>query len=453
MGDDTTVTDKETTEVTPEEKTDALAWYGVLAPLGVLSGDGRKFPVGGITNRDLPLPMRWVEKDEFGHSGAETVGNIETLEYGEDGLIHFTGHRLDTERANLAAEQISGGALRGVSVDLDAVTVTYENEDGTPFVPEGWEMGDPEPIAVVSGRIAAATIVAIPAFQEAFVALGAQGEKPEFEEPLVAAASPSYELAAKQTKYPAEWFLDPEFSALTPLTISEDGRIFGHAAGWDTCHLGFSQRECVTAPHSNTEYGYYLNKAVLTEHGELPVGTVVIDTNHAALSMNIAQAAAHYDDTGRAVAYINVGEDKHGIWFAGAIREDATAKEIETLRGSALSGDWRPTRHGREFCAVLAVNTPGFNVPRVEFAQTALGNGALVAAGIVRPHRVAKAGSAVDYAKLASSVVDEIEKRQASKERRDAGIARLRAGGFTVSADPEVAAADSGALLARLRSL
>jgi hypothetical protein len=451
MGDDTKANDTVADETT--ETTDALAWHGVLAPMGVLSGDGRKFPVGGITNRDLPLPMRWVEKDEFGHAGAETVGNIETIAYGEDGLIHFTGHRLDTERAQLAAEQIAGGALRGVTVDHHAVTETYENEDGMPFDPESWDMGDPEPIAIVSGRIAAATIVAIPAFQEAFVALGVDGAKPEFEEALTAAASPSYALAAKQTKYPADWFLDPEFSSLTPLTITEDGRVFGHVAGWDTCHLGFSLRECVTAPHSNTDYGYFLNKSVLTEHGELPVGTVVLDTSHAALTMNIAQAAAHYDDTGKAVAFINVGEDKHGIWFAGAIREDATAQEIEALRGSALSGDWRPTRHGREFCAVLGVNTPGFPVPRVEFAQTALGTGALVAAGMVRPHKVARAGSAVDYAKLASSVVDEIEKRQADKERRDAGLARLRAGGFTVAADPETAAADSGALLAQLRSL
>lgn len=456
MGDENTTIEAPQVEafadaVEPEED-DLLAWYGVLAPTGVLSGDRRRFADGGITNRDLPLPMQWVEKASFGHDGAEVVGSIETITY-EGGLIHFTGHRLKTERAAEVAEMIASGALRGVSVDLDSTVVEYVNEDGTPFDAWMWEPGDPEPIAqITEGRIAAATIVAIPAFQEAYVALGTGGEKPEFEEALTASAAPAYTLAAEQITYPADWFLDPEFEKVTPLTITEDGRVFGHAAAWGVCHLGFAQRECITAPHSQTDYGYFRLKTVLTEHGEMPVGTITIDTDHASLTMPAGQAMAHYDDTGKPIAYINVGEDKHGIWFAGAIRQSATAEEIEELRGSTLSGDWRPTPRGREFVGVLAVNVPGFPVPRTQFAQsTALGGeGALIAASIVRPSREALGKTdarRLDYQRLAASVVDEIEARQKAKDAREIGLARLRAATFSVELNSQARAA----MLQRLR--
>src|SRR5690606_34318176 len=61
----------------------------------------------------------------------------------------------------------------GVSVDLDIMTASYLNEDGSDFDFELWEPGDTEPIMEVSeGRISAATLVDIPAFQEAYIALG-----------------------------------------------------------------------------------------------------------------------------------------------------------------------------------------------------------------------------------------------------------------------------------------
>ena len=47
---------------------------------------------------------------------------------------------------------------------------------------------------------------------------------------------------------PMSWFEDPHLEKLTPLTITEDGQVFGHAAGWGVCHIGMDK--CVMAPKS-----------------------------------------------------------------------------------------------------------------------------------------------------------------------------------------------------------
>jgi hypothetical protein len=89
----------------------------------------------------------------------------------------------------------------------------------------------------------------------------------------------------------------------------------------------------------------------------------------------------HYDDTRSAVADVNAGEDRHGIWVAGAVRPDATPEQIRALRASAPSGDWRVINGALELIAVCQVNAPGFPVPRAECLVASGAVTALVAAG------------------------------------------------------------------------
>ena len=63
----------------------------------------------------------------------------------------------------------------------------------------------------------------------------------EAEVSLLAAAGP--------LRPPAEWFADPKLAGPTALTITDDGRVYGHAALWDVCHVGFANT-CVTPPPS-----------------------------------------------------------------------------------------------------------------------------------------------------------------------------------------------------------
>jgi hypothetical protein len=182
---------------------------------------------------------------------------------------------------------------------------------------------------------------------------------------------------------PAEWFQDPRLDGPTPLTITDDGRVFGHAATWNVCHIAFPG-DCVTAPRSPSGYRFFHLGEVETVEGEkVACGQITLGTGHAPLRLASTAAAEHYDNTGTCAVDVRCGDDRHGIWVAGALRPDISAERARELRGAKLSGDWRGVNGQRELVGLLAVNVPGFPVPRLE-ARVASGEMvALVAAGMV----------------------------------------------------------------------
>lgn len=186
---------------------------------------------------------------------------------------------------------------------------------------------------------------------------------------------------------PASAFKNPQLTGPTPITIEGD-RIYGHLATWGVCHIGIKDM-CVTAPHSHTNYARYRTGTVLTDEGPIAVGNITMGTGHASIKVNAKNAVAHYDNTGSVVADVTSGEDAYGIWFAGILRPDVDPKKVRALRAGSISGDWRTDMMtGREeLVAALAVNVPGFPIPRTIAASGAYG-GALVAAGIVTPENV-----------------------------------------------------------------
>lgn len=203
-------------------------------------------------------------------------------------------------------------------------------------------------------------------------------------------ASVTLTPAPQREVFDAAWFRDPQFTGPQAVTISDDGYISGHLAVFGTCHIGI-QDVCVTPPMSKAAYAYFTTGAVLTTDGEIPVGSITMDTGHASLSSNARAAASHYDDTGAVVADVAAGEDAYGIWIAGALRPGLEADKRERLRASALSGDWRAIRGNLELVAALAVNVPGFPIPRTGLAASAGVQTALVAAGVVQPAEVSRA--------------------------------------------------------------
>ncbi len=218
---------------------------------------------------------------------------------------------------------------------------------------------------------------------------------------------------------PAEWFADPGLSEPTPLTITDEGRIYGHLATWGTCHVGLREA-CVQPPTSATDYALFHLGHVLAAEGDLvPVGTFTMDTGHAGLALGLRATQAHYDNTGTAVADVRVGEDETGIWFAGAIRPDLDARKVRALRAAQISGDWRPHEGSREFCAGLAVNVPGYPVVRPRTAVAASGQLlGLIAAGVDLAAPEATRSRVLELAERAHpGYLD---------ERRDALAARVR---------------------------
>lgn len=196
------------------------------------------------------------------------------------------------------------------------------------------------------------------------------------DEPLVHALT----AAGIPVNPPVEWFKPPEFLRPTPVTVLADGRVFGHIAAFNSTHTGLPGN--VRPPRSKSGYAYFRTGVVATADGtDQPVGQLTLAGGHAPLSADAGRAVQHYDDTRSAVADVNAGEDRHGIWVAGAVRPDATPEQIRALRASAPSGDWRVINGALELIAVCQVNAPGFPVPRAECLVASGAVTALVAAG------------------------------------------------------------------------
>lgn len=170
--------------------------------------------------------------------------------------------------------------------------------------------------------------------------------------------------AAGSVSPPKDWFNDPNLTRATPLTVTDNGQVFGHLATWGQCHTGIGN-QCVTAPRSTTNYAYFrTGETVCADGSRVPVGKITLGTGHADTSLGYVPAVQHYDDSGAAVAVVNAGEDRFGIWVAGSLIPGVNEERLAELRRSPLSGDWRRIGGNLELVAALAVNSPGFPVLR-----------------------------------------------------------------------------------------
>lgn len=204
------------------------------------------------------------------------------------------------------------------------------------------------------------------------------GQEPEPFRSLPALAAAAETAAWKP---PAAWFADPKLSVPTGITITDDGRLYGHAAQWGSCHIG-QEGTCIQPPREDA-HPYYMTGEVVCEDGSrVAVGQITVGTGHAPLSYGASPAAEHYDNTGAAVADVAVGNDRHGIWVAGAVRPGVDPLKVYELQAAGqVSGDWRRIGGQLRLVGLLAVNVPGFPVPKMR-ARVASGQPqALVAAG------------------------------------------------------------------------
>ena len=189
-----------------------------------------------------------------------------------------------------------------------------------------------------------------------------------------ARASAGLSLVASAAVFDALWFENPRLKGPTPLTVTDEGRVFGHVATWGTCHIANPQgaNVCTQPPRSKSNYAYFRTGAVSTTHGDVAVGTITMSTVHAGARLTSVDTMRHYEHTGTVGAFVAAGEDEYGIWVAGAAKPGA---DHTTLKAAPISGDWRAIGGSLEMVGALSVNIPGFPIPRAE---------ALVAGGTVR---------------------------------------------------------------------
>ena len=356
----------------------------VVATEGEVTADGRMADIGGLSWRQPPLSLT------VNHDPNQRVGRLDRIvrvssldnlsfeeieEITDDGvgpyIVATATLNLDTDLGREVAGEIRDGFLTGVSMEIGDEVIEYDDQGI---------------MHLVEGRIGAVSVVVFQAIESARVVEVASAHV--WELPTSRLSSETLVASSIPDVPPAYWFADPCLEQPTAIVVTDEGYVFGHLATWGTCHTGRPENVCVTAPESRSGYAYFCTGYVsaLSEDGpvDIPVGCITMDTGHASVAPNVSAqaAAAHYDNTGTAVADVAAGEDEFGIWLAGALRPGVDAEQIRKLRGASLSGDWRSIRGGLELVAALAVNVPGFPVPRVAAGLAASGQQtALVAAG------------------------------------------------------------------------
>lgn len=347
------------------EPNGAASFVLVVAKEGVSTVDGREFDAGSIEWRNPPVPLMMIRENDptgrGGHKGSHAVGVISDFWREDDengfGTIYGKGFFSSDELGEEARKLISEGVISGVSADVGGAVVEEleAREDGVRRL-------------IKRGTIVAVTALPIPAFDDTKVSVTT-------EEAVVASAADGWQPDSR-------WFENPGLDKPTPITVTADGRVYGHAALWGTCHVGYRDR-CVTPPRSKSNYQYFNSGAVLTADGKtVHVGRLTAGTTHAALEFGAQPAKEHYDHTGYGAAYVHAGEDEHGIWFAGAVSPTATPEQIAVLRASATSGDWRLINGALEMVGILGVNSPGFPIPRAKAGLVAGAQVSLVASGL-----------------------------------------------------------------------
>lgn len=398
-----TVTVDEEDDTEPEDDAtpmaDGPAWMALLAVEGVPSEDGRMLAEGSLTWRDLPLSlMAMDETTEGGHLGARVAGRIDKI-WRDGNEVWGSGVFNSDDFGGHIADLVSNQSLRGNSIDPAVISYEYRDADTGEVLDEDALMGalmDGTPVLTVflEAIIMASTVCSTPALADATIML-ASGVLRTFwyqEQPVEAITASAAGLVPLHP--PAAWFDNPGLQDPTPLTITEEGRVFGHAALWNSCHIAEPSGPgvCVPPPRSSMNYEVFHHGACQTEEGhDVVVGQLTLGTTHAGRDLGWKATMEHYEHSGLAFADVHAYEDRHGIVVAGALRPDVPATKVREAKAGALSGDWRQViGRGLEFLAALVVNVPGFPIPRPEarIVASALGEEevlALVAAGMVPP--------------------------------------------------------------------
>jgi hypothetical protein len=369
------------------------AWHAVLCVEGLRTDEdpAREIVPDACQIPDLPISLRLQIHDEGGHYGAVTCGRIDTIDrmplQGYNALVGSGVFGTD-EHGQLAQLLVTEQTQRFISIDprdidMEIIEITVATgdpwDDELDTVVDWW-------IRYTNLTIGAATIVATPALQQAVITL-ASVELPETPIAVANASAGGVTVvtaAGGPLEPPAAWFDDPSFHVgdsrlvrqpdgkyACPLTISEDGHVFGHVCYWGQHHTGFRDR-VVTPPKSRAALAHYLtgpSVKCLDNQSVYGVGQITMGCGHAAPGLGHAPAKAHYDGGYGAVqvADVRAGQDDFGVWISGSMRSDLTPEQVKQFRATNLSGDWRAISNNLELIAVLAgVPVQGFPISRQE---------------------------------------------------------------------------------------
>ena len=445
---------------------------GIIAIEGAPSGDGRMLERGSVQWDDavLPVPLIW-DRMEGDHTGM-TVGAIaEVWRDGDEiwgrGWLSASEDPETRAAVQRVSELFNEGAV-GNSVALDHVDVELRvkksaimgsedtmlpedpadlEEDENGYATLGRMMSDDALEVTTSARLRHVAIVDTAALTgEAASKVKLRLVNPAEDEVVEIAASGSLRIV--EFEVDKEAFMDPQFGApgnddrlrfdphsnrwSVPVTVEDDGRTYGHIAPWGICLRGRPDR-CITPPSADLE-GFMRGNAPLA--GGMRTGTIVVAGSHCSTGVGAAEATAHYDKTGRAVADVRVGVDAYGIWFAGRLRPGASDEDIYAFKSSDVSGHWEVGKNGQmTLCGLPAVNVGGFPKGYLTAEEVALAASAALADEdcgcddpVEEPEPTEASGTTVGEVKIdAIFDTERLEKIEATLERISQAVAPMYA--------------------------
>lgn len=173
---------------------------------------------------------------------------------------------------------------------------------------------------------------------------------------------------------PADWFEPFDLGGPTAMTVTPEGRVYGHLAPWTGCHGDFTG-QCVKPPSDPDAEFFHLGTVLTAEGSEIPVGRLTVGGGHASTNLGLRAALEHYDSTSSCAAVVRAYEDEDGIALFGALVPDATPAQVAALRRSPLSADWRKVGGKYRLAGAHAVNTPGFAITRGGLVASTIAGG------------------------------------------------------------------------------
>lgn len=389
------------------------------------AGGTWEFPGGGIDDGETPLDAAYREFSE--ETGlAVPPGQVADTYTSPNGVYRLHAYRTPTEIADCnppTDEHVipnpDGDSFETAAwfnpTDLAAMPNLREEVRSTPWEMFDMTMPDVLPDDAAPAPLTPEQTTALTTLMDALKAADTAGDDPAIMElldsmtevddsidcamgdvaallgidPPVDADAPTDDDAliasAAPVAPPSEWFEPFELDGPTPLTITADGRVFGHLTTWNSCHASAEYSgKCVRPPSDPTADYFHLGEVMTAEGSLVAAGLVTVGGGHAARNKKIQAAIEHYDNASTAVAVVRAHEDSYGIALFGSVTPGATDVQVAALRRHPLSGDWRKEAGKWRLVAAHAVNTPGYPMVRQSLVASATPDSFIVTGRVER---------------------------------------------------------------------
>lgn len=252
---------------------------------------------------------------------------------------------------------------------------------------------------------------------------------------------------------PAEWFSDPTglLEPGGPGVNYANGRIYGWVAQAGEPHAGHAKKITIDTLGNIDTTHFLRQRFVLDDGTTVKAGAFTMNAGHHRDGAECETAACQFDDTRTVAGIVTVGMSDRGMWFSGAAapwmsdwdRSVFMATQPSYHMKKGPSGNW-------QLRAVLSVPVPGHSSALLASAVVERSQAALTAAAMVAEvddaiqaeqdrqdaeqaeQVTAAAPVAIDYDRLADSLVAAMARAEAKKLTEAAELEELLAEGRTM---------------------